>query len=558
MDFSSRALLDINWSKTAFQAGLIAFLVIWLLTLIPAIKFSRDTIVSYKKDRARQIKPPVWQRLWLDFLLLIPAGYGTYILSRQGSLFPTSQTIPNGTTDPLSDPLLFLVPSLSVLALSLLSARGLHYILEGISWLISHTKSTGLILAVRQLARTRTYQAPLLILIFTLSLSIYTASLAQTIDQHLINRVFYEVGSEANFTKVGQEQLPGINMGNSSENKDDSLSFPVNEFLKIPGIEKAVRVGNYPAYASMVIGGVEKGRFIGVDRIEFPSAAYWRTDFADFPLGHLMNLLAASPEGILASREFLEDNGLNPGDPLELRIATDLGRVVMIGTIVGSFDLFPTWYSEEDGPLFIGNLETVFDLSGGFTNYQVWVKTDSSFDYNSIQHIVLPGLGVKVLSWKSSPPRIASIQGRPEQQGVFGFLMIGFACAALFTVAGLFMYTFFSYRQRYIELGVLRAIGLNSKQMGFSLAIELFFLLIIGGVIGTILGLWSSNLYIPFLQIGQKPFERIPPFEVVIGWSSIVQIYVLFIILVVFVLFLLISALRRMKIFQAIKLGETL
>jgi putative ABC transport system permease protein len=490
---------------------------------------------------------------------MIPAAYGTYILSGQGGLFPIAQINSNGSSDPLSDPLLFLVPSISVLALSLLSIRGLHYLLEGIAWLLGHTRSTGSILAIRQLARTRTYQAPLLILIFTLSLSIYTASLAQTIDQHLMNRVFYEVGSEVNFTKVGQEQLPGINMGSSSETeKDDSLSFPVNEFEKIQGIEKAVRVGSYPAYASMVVGGVEKGRFIGVDRIEFPSAAYWRTDFSDFPLGHLMNLLASSPEGILASQEFLEDNGLNPGDPLELRITTDLGRVVLIGTIVGSFDLFPTWYSEVDGPLFIGNLETVFDLSGGFTNYQVWVKTDSSFDYKSIPNIVLPGLGVKVLSWKSSPPLIAVIQGRPEQQGVFGFLMIGFTCAALFTVAGLFMYAFFSYRQRYIELGVLRAIGLNSKQMGFSLAIELFFLLIIGGVIGTVLGLWSSNLYIPFLQIGQKPFERIPPFEVVIGWSSIFQIYLLFIVLVIFVLFLLVSALQRMKIFQAIKLGETL
>jgi putative ABC transport system permease protein len=504
------------------------------------------------------MRPPLWQRIWLDLLLLIPASYGTYILINQGSLFTTTQTLSNGSPDPLSDPLLFLVPSLSVLAFSLLSVRGLHHVLEGFAWLIAHTRATGLVLAVRQLARSRVYQAPLLILIFTLSLSIYTASLAKTLDQHLTSRVFYEVGSEANFTKVGQEQLTGVNVINNSEVKDDSLSFPVNEFLKIPGIEKAIRVGSYPAYASMVIGGVEKGRFIGVDRTEFSTAAYWRPDFAQYPLGQLMNLLASSPEGILASRGFLEENGLNPGDPLEIRIATDLGRVVMIGTIVGSFELFPTWYSEVDGPLFIGNLETVFDLAGGFTNYQVWVKTNSSFDFRSISKIILPGLNVKVLSWKSSPPRITTIQERPEQQGVFGFLVIGFACAALLTVVGLLMYALFSYRQRYIELGVLRAIGLDKKQMGFSLAVELLFLLFFGGLIGTSLGLWASNLYIPFLQIGQKPFERVPPFEVVIDWPSIIQIYLLFSGLFIFVMILLISALQRMKIFQAIKLGETL
>ena len=271
-----------------------------------------------------------------------------------------------------------------------------------------------------------------------------------------------------------------------------------------------------------------------------------------------MNALAATPDGVLAPKSFLEKHDLHEGDPLELDITTDIGRVVLLSTIVGSFDLFPTWYPETDGPLFVGNLESLFDQAGGFTAYQVWVKTNPKFDFSSVSKIELPGLGVKVLSWISSPPRIAEIQGRPEQQGIFGFLFIGFSCAALLTVIGFLVYALFSFRQRFIELGVLRALGLNRNQMATGLAFELLFLLLIGATTGTGLGLWASRQFIPFLQIGEKAFERIPPFEVMIDWSSIIQIYWLFGILFIITLSLLVAVLQRMKIFQAIKMGESL
>jgi putative ABC transport system permease protein len=332
----------------------------------------------------------------------------------------------------------------------------------------------------------------------------------------------------------------------------------VNEFEKIPGVAKAARVGSYSSYARTIQSGRIKGRFLGIDRAEFPLVAYWRPDFAKYSLGTLMNLLAASPEAILAPRSFLVEQGLNPGDLLELQISTELGHVLLRGIIVGSFDLFPGWYAEVDGPLFVGNLETVFDLAGGFTNYQVWIQTNPAFDYENISKIVLPDLGVKVLTWQSTQPRISQVHNRPEQQGVFGFLWIGFSCAAILSVLGFFLYALFSYRQRFIELGVLRALGLDQRQMAMGLIFELLLLLLIGSVAGTFLGIWSSETYIPYLQIGEKPFERTPPFQVMIDYSSILQIFTLFALMFLVVFIALFASLRRMKIFQAIKLGETL
>ena len=50
--------------------------------------------------------------------------------------------------------------------------------------------------------------------------------------------------------------------------------------------------------------------------------------------------------------------------------------------------------------------------------------------------------------------------------------------------------------------------------------------------------------------------EHFPPFEIVIDWHLISQIYGLFGILFLITFLVLVALLMRMKIFQAIKLGE--
>jgi putative ABC transport system permease protein len=124
-------------------------------------------------------------------------------------------------------------------------------------------------------------------------------------------------------------------------------------------------------------------------------------------------------------------------------------------------------------------------------------------------------------------------------------------------VLGFLLYVLFSFRRRFIELGVLRASGLSISQMASYMVCELAFLLLLGCGAGTALGTWMSYLFIPYLQIGTDAASRIPPFQVVIAWPAIFQIYALFTGLFVITLVVLVLLLWRMKIFQAIKLGET-
>jgi putative ABC transport system permease protein len=551
MDFSATGALNVHLTPTAIEAGVIAIIISLLISLMPALNAVRYTIVSYKQERARIKTKPFWQRLWLDVLLLIPGGYGQYMLSRQGSL------VAIGSQDPLGNPLLFLVPSLLVLAITLIFLRLVPYFTSAIAWIAGRTHMVGLLLASRQLSRSPGhYNTPLLILVFTLSLSTYTASLAKTLDQHLYARTYYQIGADMKFLELGGTNAPP-SLGGLTSSLDltpEFYFFPVSEYLKVPGVQAVTRIGTYPVYVNQT-GGVESGMYFGIDRVDFPKVAYWREDFASESLGTLMNALGAHPDGVLVSQNYLQEQNLRVGDSIELTITTDLGRVQVNSLIVGAFTLFPTWYQGEDGPLFVGNLDYLFDMAGGESPYKVWADMAPGLQYDQKQ-LELRELNLRIISWEAAPPIITEIQERPEQQGVFGFLFIGFAAAAVLTVTGFMLYALFSYQRRFIELGVLRAGGLSPFQMASYLAFELLFLILFGAAAGSALGIWISQQFIPYLQIGLKISERIPPFEVILAWDSIQQILILFGFLFIITLVLLVAFLRRMKIFQAIKLGE--
>ena len=69
--------------------------------------------------------------------------------------------------------------------------------------------------------------------------------------------------------------------------------------------------------------------------------------------------------------------------------------------------------------------------------------------------------------------------------------------------------------------------------------------------------MWTSKFFIPYLQVGSGPGVRIPQYEVQIAWPTIYRIWALFGALFVIALVVLAALLMRIRVFQAVKLGET-
>ena len=555
LDFSLATDLRVglNWDSARYGVG-VAVLALLALT-VPVVGNARHTIVTYKRERARSLRPPWWQRSWLDALLLLPAGYGTYVLNQQGSLLRNAADIP---TDPFQDPLLFLVPSLSVCALALFVLRLFPLIMRVLSWLVAQTRSVGLLLATRQLSRASGfYAAPLGLLVVTLSLSAYTASLAATLDDHLWDQQRYQVGADVSLVDLGDDPQ-SVQEAVYQPKAHTFWSFaPVVDYLSVPGIVDATRVGRYKAQIQ-VRDDTQPGIFLGVDRVDLARVAYWRRDFAPEPLGSLMNRLATRQDGVLLPRAQMEANRIEVGDRVEV-VINDFGQRTTVPLIVvGGFDLFPTWYPGEPDTAWacVGNLDYLFGLTMTQMPYQVWLKASSEVDYGRLRDQVY-GISPGAQRVLASRPRIVEEQGRPERQGLLGLLSVGFGAAAVLTALGFLLYALFTFRRRQVELGVMRAMGMSPVQMAVYVVCELGFLLLLGAAVGTGLGVLASHIYIPTLQIGADVAARVPPYVVEIAWMEILRVYVLFGLLYLVALAVLVRSLLKMRIFDAIKLGET-
>jgi putative ABC transport system permease protein len=243
------------------------------------------------------------------------------------------------------------------------------------------------------------------------------------------------------------------------------------------------------------------------------------------------------------------------GDPLRLTVGTSGEFSQIEFTVAGAVDLFPNHYPQ-DGPLFVGNLEYIFENLGGMFPYNVWLATDPAVPSEAIISGVRQR-GLTVVTAADARQRILQQQSRPERQGVFGLLSVGFLAAAVLTVLGFLVYAVVSFQRRFIELGMLRAVGLSVWQMAAFLAGEQAILILTGMGLGAGLGVWAGHIFIPFLQVGEGRAALTPPFIVQIAWERMGIVFGIFGVMFVTAVLVLIILLLRMRLFEAVKLGET-
>jgi putative ABC transport system permease protein len=553
LEFGYNSNFVVSFPQESVLTAIGALLFTLILRLVPSISAAGHTIVSYKLSTSRSVFRPFLQRTGLDLLLLVIVAYFYYQTVQQGSLIQLVDGVSN-IEEAYNQPFVFLLAPLSILGLSLFVLRLLPLVLRLIVWLIQLTDNVSLLIVTRQLERSPgSYYLPLILLITTIGLGIYTASFAHTIDRYLYEQQYYRVGADVTIRLLPPPVSP---FAASPDNDGVTVPYvPIAEFRTMPGIEQATRIGQYDATARLTSGSVN-AQFIGLDRADFAQLAFWRSDFADVRLGDLLNNLAIRPDTVLVPQEFMQANGLEIGDFVDVDVRAVNESFSLSLQIVGSFDYFPRWYPDE-GTLFVGNLDYLFEQAQIELPHLILARVTSDFNQRTLERTLIP-MGVSAVSIDEPLARIAREQNRPERQGLFGLLSIGFIASSIATVIGFLLYTVFSYQKRYVELGILRAVGLGQGSMMLAIAWELALLISVGLIFGLLIGLAVSWMYIPYMQFVSNLSGIVPPYLVTIAWAQIGQIALLFVLAFVVIMLVLIIILRRMRIFQAVKLGESL
>jgi putative ABC transport system permease protein len=552
--------LPIELTPEAWRRGAQMLALVVLASLLPALGAARHTVVSQKLGRARELSRPLWQRAYLDILLLIAAWYAYTQLSQRGTI----AVFGGADGDPFANPLLLLAPTLYMLALALLAIRLFPLALRLCDRALGRLPGIAVATALRYLARApRAYTGPLLLVTLTMSLAAFTASMARTLDGQLFDRVGYDIGGDLRLDDLGESTAPNTPApaAGAAQPASDQLAqakylfLPVSEYLTVPGARAATRV--LRSAGEVRAGGTSTPvQLLGIDRADFAQVAAWRDDYAPEPLGALMNRLADSPAAVLISADFAARRQLQIGDSFPLAVQALGEWRETQATVAGYVGLFPTTYAE-DGPLVIANLDYLFEQVGTQLPYEVWLSVRPGASHAALT-AGIQDLSLMTFERGYAPDAVAQERARPARQGLFGLLTIGFVASALLTTLGLLFYTAISLQRRSVELGVLRAIGLSTRQLGGLLACEQALIVGVGMLAGTLIGVSASGLFIPFLQVRAGPHPLTPPFLVRIAWDQIGAIYLGFGGLLALAVLLTLARLRRMRLFQAIKLGEAI
>lgn len=568
LQFSDRAGIPFSLNGVSIWWILLGAALVLIARFLPMLGISRTTIVRVKQEQARSSKKPAWQRFFLDFFLLIPGIYAFIVLR---GIYTPENFMPRlqSSNGLYGDPLLFVAPSLFGIALCLIFLRFLPVLIKVFSRLAERLPGVWAYLAVQQISRRpQDHSAALLLIMISLGLSIFSASTAKTLDQWQYDSIYYRSGSDLAVHEYairgGENTTFNVSQDSSSATMSEldlnNMGYlSEEEHLKLPSVVAATRIGKYNGSFSYGVGD-QPALIMGIDRLTYPSAGFFREDFASESLGGLMNLLGMQPEGVLVPKTLAEENGLAVGD--RILISTDLVDQTTENemVIVGFYNFFPTVYPT-GRPTLITNLESIFENPDEVVGNDVWLKLRENADVEFVLYQIQQLMGG---DWTTAAVRgdalrqYANSLDSEERVGVFGILNVGFIVTALMPGIGFVLYSYAALRRRFIQLGILQAIGMSVKQLIGYLTLEQFLLMGLALLSGAAIGVTISYLFVPLLQVNASSGAPVPPFEVLIGWGESLGLILAFGGVLVLTIFGTILYLLRIKVFQAVKMGESL
>ena len=542
--FTNRENLPLMLTQQHYLYAAGAVLLAMLATLAPAIAAARLSVVEFKQDVSRTLRKPLYQRFFLDFLMVGLVIYGYMTLRNRDSLLSFG---PSGEL--FSDPLLVIMPVLFIFALALLFLRFIPYVVALLAFAGNRFWGVGIHLGLRQIGRSPgQYTRLVLLLILTFALGTFSASMAATIDRNISDRAYYSVGSDILFEESGywdaDNEVWIIQPADLHAKAVDANGEPM--------LEQFARLW-HDSDAHFVPPGRTQAEVInvyGVDPIPFAKTVWWRSDFSLHHLNSMMNALAGDERALLADQSYFGDELLlRPGDPLTIRFSqTDLDFY-----IAGWIDDFPTHYPER-GPYVVANLDYVHRNIGE----SPWDILGVPAGDNQAPEIAdaIWELSIDLLRYNVAQNLIQDSRADATQTGTFGILTVGFIISTLLTLLGFLLYSFLSFRRRLQEFGVLRAMGLSVRQMINLFMFENGFLIGMGTLVGTLLGILTGNLFIPFLQLSADQFADTPAFVIETAWGDIAKIFLVLGVVLAVAVPVSIWMLRRIRIHEAMKFGD--
>ena len=163
---------------------------------------------------------------------------------------------------------------------------------------------------------------------------------------------------------------------------------------------------------------------------------------------------------------------------------------------------------------------------------------------------------IKLNMFKDTKEQIIEMKNDPVIQGTNGILTVGFVVVLVLCGAGFMIYWVLSIKTRALQFGIFRAMGMTMREILNMLIFEQIFITLPTIITGTVIGFIASKLYIPLIQIAYSATNESIPLRVMTAGGDIVKMYFVVVFVIGICMAVLGNIIKKIKITQAIKLGE--
>jgi len=554
LEFDSNLTLDIVFTEKAVIYAAGAMLLSLLSLTVPAIKHSKVSIVNLKQQKALK-KKGLWEKMFLDVILIAVSGYGYYNFHKNMSGLST--TVLQGDS---LDPLLYISSSLFILGLGLFFLR-IHPYLVLLIYNVGKRfwKSASYISFRENIRNGRKQQLIMLFLIMTISLGIYHATVARTILANAVENTQYLNGGEV----VIKEFWP---MSHDPSNQSEA-SFIEPDYTRYMTMEIADACTKvyYTDSGYLPLGKSNRQAItiIGIHTKEFGSMTQMPEGLNPKPYYEYLNELAVKPGGILVSANFNRLHGYEIGDSITYRNSAGQDAT---GEIVDFVDYWPGYAPtvrainpdgtafEQDNFLVVTHYD-VLKQRWGTQPYEIWIDLKEECDGSDVLNWIEEN-NVRLVKYSNKDANLQNTMEDPLLQGTNGVLTMGFIVTILLCAIGYLIYWIMAIRERELMFGVLRACGFHKGELVHMLINEQIFCGVFSVLAGIGIGKLSSGMFVPILQQAYASENQVLPMKLITDVVDMYRLYGVISATMLLALMVLIGILFKMNVTKALKLGE--
>lgn len=555
LEFVSRRALPVRVGRETALYALAAAAVSILAMVLPVRRYAKVSIVAQKQKKARRARP-FWQKAFLDVIALGTALYGLY--SFNGQKAQLAERILAGE---VPDPLLFLCSSLFIIGAGLVAIRLIPLFVSAVFRVFRRLWSPALYASFLKVLRQRANQDFIMIfLVMTIALGVFNAQTARTINDSAEENTRYVTGADVVLREKWESNADQV-----AENPSLDLIYYEPDYGVYQTMEGAASVCKVFTDANVscsVPGGtLKKTLLMAIDTDAFGRTAWFDASLLPHHINEYLNAMAQNARAVLVSANFRDEYGLKLGDVINYwNTDSESTR----GIIYGFVDYWPGYapftheksadgvYRETENHLIVANLSQVQDVMG-VRPYSVWVRAKDGaqflYDYAETS-------GTRYAVFEDVDAKIVEMKNDPMIKSLNGVLTVGFIVALALCFIGFLMYWILSIRQRTLQFGIYRAMGMRMREILTMLLNEQLCISVLSIAVGAAVGHLAAKLYMPLIQIAYASSDSYLPLRTSVDVSDTLRLLVIVAVMLIVCMAILFTIIRRMKIAQALKLGE--